>query len=1610
MDVGMHMARRAKPVKAKNSFLQHLTASESIEMQSVASKADSVIALGAKSPKTLMLENPLLHVSEARRLADRARSMGILAARRFREHQLSGDMRRAFGLRHGLHALVAAPSYENLFPTDWEGMALPNAVEASTSPLAYLVALYRKAVALEQGESNAFKLLLAERRPDLAEHVLDTAAVHNPCSTLSVVNEVMESAIRRHQAAQNEPADVDQILANTRYPLLLPYERWQDQINEILVHGGHKLTLGELARRTDAYYQYFFRKGVHSPISDAAMQQSAGLGPNRRALLIEAAYFELAQNEGQRSRRSNPRSRMLNARSLLEEQESFFMDNFGVDSLEKLCRTDVFCIHTAIPRIELDALFALETQAPIRSPNVPSTKLVDSSRFGAVFINAASLPHIEIEIAAEPDGSDVTSRLPHTLLHLTEDRADRLNRLIRLSRWMALSFGEADRLVMAAITAEQEEGAAPRMTVNTLRALGVFHDLRLRHGVKPDDFAAWLDQLSPYGQGNEASQFDRVFNAHSLFSAPLILDGSDFDLQLNDEHDLQTVHQICAALGLNQETFHYLGRMIATAFDMQHLQRTLPVVSAFYRITNLAGYLKLHPIVLMALLEILDDGGESLVRQMAGRPVNSTYQVYGYADILSTLVAVVSCVEWCRDNEIDLVWLIQHVRPAVTPTVATDAEHKLLGELRSRLEPVRITPATLLEAGVPTTIEIPDPEEPGQTIEITPNWLDRLADLVDADGVVKDGIAAVEGAYESSAEKIIHAVLDTLYSEPPGPSALREERAARGQGDAIALEKNKIAETILAVVLRARAAQHAVVQESVADYLRLSAELVLPLIVWASQSVYKLLAWSLKVVDGDTGSLLRRARRLTRAAAEDPTDDSDAFEEALFNLAQLSRLARIAQQFKLDAAMLQNHARTWGKDWFGFEPGVISLQTIYYLSLYARIVKIAQQPAEKLLHYLMLVNDPELFVSDPPPTEDQLRLVRDGAAGKLADFLGWGASEILEVAQSINDYGIVTSIVEFDKLLRCYELCRQTGLNARALLQLGELTLQSPDEQYRAAAQNALGSLTATSLGARNGPVAEVGQSVTTTCTVSPERLVARDPDLNNVAVYTLVIKDLRGKPLHGITVRWDVRDAGSLRKTQTITDEDGVTTIELDPGVIMGVARVRARIGLDQDIYAPPVLVDCDEKTLRIEERTRTAPSRKPLAGEKQAIELFVQLEDRHVVGEHGNFGIDRLIHWETDFGRLLQADVHTDREGKARVKLVSRFDGVCTVYAYYGISSARLPPITFVDRPFLDKDAYKLRVTTTALVNEEIVVNCRLLGLSGDPIAGKTINWTIGDGSPVPSTTDADGIARFATTAPSEAGRVRITASYTEGSEGETPDTIAQEFDILSGLTLVALSRLETVAVATPGGKLLLTVRADSDQDRDAPGEGKKPIARYPVTWRRGSGPPETVDSDEAGRSTFAVPLDVPGEFQVSAGTDSPLQFTIRVIAAPQWAITLDGTPIENPSAPLTLRHGNSYHLQVKPAAGQQLTGEELALTWSGPNVIGLGVTSTPMFGHIRTIETDDGLSWDIRCDGGESAQFALGIRLDALGHVTWLTINLLERSDPPRSFAASRTRGRT
>ncbi|AJP57495.1 hypothetical protein UC34_11610 [Pandoraea vervacti] len=1609
------MGRKAKASVYTSPLIERLTKTQSDAAQQVAQAAGDAVTLGSLSARQWLERRPDLHIDEARQLQQRAAAAAVVVARRFREQELIRSEQTAPDIAQGFEALAKGPQYGNLFDENWAAMARPNAIEARTSPVAYLTMLYRRARSLEaSGAPSPFRLKLDDRRPDIADEILDEQAFNAEIPTLSVSTRVLEFAISAYlkvlSGREDTAPDIDMAMSQVRYPMSMPYEHWATQIREILsLARGERLTLGEVARRVDPKYHYFVDQSMQSTWGDDAMLLSLPLGPNRRELLT-APYFTGTGTD--------------------ESDTDFYLQTFGVNHLTELIDTSIFCARTHTASNALPQLFAVQTAAPVPSENVPGLPPASAAAFGAVYLNGAETPAIAIETLPPPETArrpvradmpqineedDDTEPVnpPHYFTGLTPNRADRIHRIIRLSRWLELSYCETDRLIISAHIAQQSPGA-PAITTNTLRALGVFKDFQMRYGVGAEDFAAWMSTLAPYSlSGDGPSQFDRVFNEPRLHSKPLVLDGGPIEWRsrMGQDPGAQAAQHIAVALGLSPDEFIYVARTLCATLGDRPLTRSLDVVSAFYRIASLARHLSISPTVFVGLLETLGQAGAPVVSQFAGTPRVQAIATLGDTDFLSALVAVEGCVRWCRDNGIDVAWMIQHLRAPSTPQIAGGPEQTLIRSLKNQLATSRITPSVLFEAGIPESLQLSDPpEDPDEDLPapITPDWLCQLSEVVDTDGIVLDGVSGTDVDFETSAAAIIRSAVEALFKGemyecldvgmrisgddadgiPPGRVPLREQ----------------IVDTLISIVVRTRAAQRAIVQEHLGSYLGIAGELVLPLVDWAGQSVYEILGWAWKAIPEPT---LQTARRqidaiLTWPASLHASRDVNRFEASevmLYQLSELRRQAEIVVHFSLDGAMLAQHAQHYRqeesreRDAFGFAPGGKTLRDFYYLRTYRDIVERGHCAPADLLAYLALVNTPGVIDEEGLEAhEGYARLMRDAAAGHVASLIGVGARDVLDAAMIVSPYGIVRRLSDFAGLLRVLHLSQITGLSVIALDRLGRLAEGSGTAEYRQAVQDALACLSASDEehGADAAEVTpEVGQGATSTCTVSKQLLVANWDDASgeddNEARFALTIRDLSGEPLAGVPVRWSQSGVGVIDADSATTDADGVARLTLYPGLTMGMAYVFATLGLDQRIALPAVRVDCDEATVNLHDMD---PPGEALAGEREIMPLSVYLDDLH-----DNRVIGREIRWEvTDGpGRLLRTSSFTDRNGVAQTSLVSRETGTVAVIARFGSGSANVlfTGLRFVDKAYVSGD-YGIRPVTPLLANQAITVRCQVLSLTGRPAPDETVSWIV-DGEPAStSKSDANGFASLDLSALG-VSTIVVTASVHGRS-------VQSQFDIVDGPLATPITPKDQKFIEDAQRLAFVGVRVEASQFPGSgdPGSKRPPISDLPVTWTFPGNETATALTDLAGHSRAPVSLAVPGTHTIKAAPAdlAPVEFSISVVAAPAWIITLDGAEITDL---LSLRVGDTGVLRIKPASGHEhLVGEHVLLTWEGANPTGQGLLATPSYMQIREMSSA-GLEWTLDCrrEPSESARFAIGIRLVDPRHVRWINVRIAPAS---------------
>ncbi len=1509
----------AKSVSALDMLLGH-TRQTKAGISALTQQFSSVLSLSQADIPRLMKQNPQMHITEARDIHARAQAMSVVIARQFREQRLTASVRQANRPPSGIRGLVEGPTYTDMFNPDWANQCPPDAIEATTSPVAYLADLYRFALELEASGDQSAIISLDARRPDLKNLLLDHTALNRVEPTIVLVNEILESSIRGYLdsiALVDKP--VDDALLEARYPNALPFERYTSQINYAL--GRKNYTLGDAIRAADPDYPYFKEPGVHSLLSDIALIQDTGLGPVQQGLLLEAPYFPqdsapahpLSSSRG----RIDPRTRLLRDETDPGTPTTFYLDNFGVGGFVDLQDTQTFCLRTGLTTEELEALLSVGAFATTRSSNVTqgAGQAVDGSLSGSVYINAGASPAMGIETLPAQNGGPGPR---HRLTGSSPDRFDRMNRMIRLSRWLELPFQEVDLLLVASLQAEQQASTVARrvkagdpnpyhITQNTLRSLGLFQIVRKRFGATAEDFAALLYGLGTYGRGKTASQFDRVFNGQALFEVPLILDDQPFSITPENEAERQKINHLCAALGMTYEVFRYVAKVVRQTYAGQSLSWSREVVSAFYRLVKLPRYLGLNTVEALALLELLDDGGSHLVSKLAGVTQIATYYASSNTDTLSVLHALVDFGGWIKENKWGVAQLCQLVLPPATQPIATEAEQGLLEQIHSRLTAALITDSSFAQVGAPDVSVTVKRDELGKEFYASDpiDWFAQLSGFIDegqtgapSRGLVKNLDGETEDSFESALSGQVSKILVDL-----------------------GLAVDELHPKITNMVMRARGAQEALLMEGLASYLSTSADLAKALLIWAHASRYQLLQEVVRVYG---------ARSSTTVEIGD---------EVLLVLQALTKRAIVSSHLGLSPALIAQLVEHY--PWFGLENTEMSLKLVFFLTQYAMALRLSEQNEETLLDYFRLINTLWVDASDADK-----RLIRESAASKLAGFLRWGAREVLASSYHINpDDGVVFSLRDFNTVVRVSLLSHRTGLDARTLLALHLLAPTSVSGAYREAAELALSCLTQS---LQIVHAEEVGQSLNSTITVTPDYLVANRA--GETATYTITLRDFMDVPFEGIRVRW-ATDLGALQQTETVTDKNGVSHTTLGSGPDMGVANVVASYGLGETLKAPGVTIDCDEETIHFIDGTFEGDP--ALANKLEPIYFTL-----NAVDDFGNKAADRAVEWGTSLGEFQRYQTITDQAGRTRAELRSSSAGKSAVIAHYRNGRDwEFIEVEFVSIPYFQY----VRFSTTVVVGIEVEVSCALVELNGTPKEGEEVTWS----SDLPglidevSTTNSDGVATARYVA-SAVGSVTVEAKWQSTSKSSESTVV---YPLAEVVKQEASSDQFLVGSPHP---ILFKVWLELDGEV-AP--------RTLVEWSTTEGVERTSYSDKDGVAVFNSTFKH-GEHVVTArvsGTDDSVTFNVSAMPPVEFTVEMKKGMFDEHS-PLLLSRSvpNNLLVKVTDESGTPIPGVEFKLDFVGEDPALMGVTIQGL-GETQ-LSTLEGVNFGIQASPGDKGTITL------------------------------------
>jgi Salmonella virulence plasmid 28.1kDa A protein len=735
--------------------------------------------------------------------------------------------------------------------------------------------------------------------------------------------------------------------------------------------------------------------------------------------------------------------------TLTTAEQAFLQQSYGVvvtdDSpVWRLADLNEFMKRTNLQAEQVEMLLCQRAYAVRLSPNCPSTNLqhagvtVPSSttkvlpfphanHYGACYVNGTGTgadlydsvtpPTAESIIRDQFDNAmgleQVTSsdekskywRLTKTSL----DRLDRLQRMIRLQRWVNIPFAKLDTLIISAIRAEGDANLGMEINENTLRALGVYRHLNQRHGIDPQEFAALMHDLTPYASGkDQVPLFDQVFNRVQLFDTPLILDQTVFDVDEITPATQKTLLQLCAGLGLQPTEDSLLLIARQTKRHLTTLQRDLPTISSLYRqarIAQLFGYSVADLLTLTGLL-----GGQHYKTALASGRL-SPRTASAPPDILDVLMQLDWAIDWLKDSQQTVAQLQQRLGPnlpiaalvepaggttdALAPEPLPDALLKRLTKLHDDTRRSVVTKEQV------AALDLPDYDDSAPPKKL--NWFERLSngDPLDNNGLLPglDKDLTLVDESESWLSTDIDELLKLLNLKDTVKETCKEK--------------------LTALLLGAHDRQTQLLEGLFQEDAKLPPERCVAVIHWAHSSVYSILL--------------------------------EAFEEEVTpqlieHFQRVSRHAEIALSLRLSNSALRVFLVNPG--WLGEYPHSSSepaLADLYLFERFSHWLHAQSQSEDTVLSYFSLANPPKAKLKNKA-----LRQVANETANSaLARLLDWPEKEV-EVLTGILPEKRACSMVQVDWVRRCQAICQASGLSAKSLLQATDLHDQSSLDDWKA--------------------------------------------------------------------------------------------------------------------------------------------------------------------------------------------------------------------------------------------------------------------------------------------------------------------------------------------------------------------------------------------------------------------------------------------------------------------------------------------------------------------------------------------------------------------------------
>ncbi|MFP3515635.1 Tc toxin subunit A [Pseudomonas sp. SIMBA_077] len=568
------------------------------------------------------------------------------------------------------------PTYAALFKEDWSNFCETSSITALDSPAAYLRALHLFAMQVEKtGKGTGKRIVLGARRPTLKDMVIDSKSLTKQLPMLTIVNETLNEHLQLHlfrNVGLYNNKSVNEVLAMTRYPFELPFDL------------AHQQSLLGLTANTSGLGELNYRMSLKLPLSNASA--------NTYGVVQHPAYEAQFLLSG-----LSPEQITLLTEPFWTEEKSAFKTHYGCDGTTLIQRSH-FMQQTGLNTDQVDELLARGKYRPQPSSNIQSA-LIDTdytALCGARFINISGDSTPRIDLVTNHKGQV-------ELLNISAQRFDRLQRMIRLQRWLDLPFAQLDNLLFSAWRCEIQSDETFQINDNTLRVLGIYRYLNRCYGLKADEFSALLYRLPVHAIGNNDSLFDRLFNSGQLLTPPFELDGMPLEPDATDIVTQTFIFQICAALRLSHTAESFGIVAASTRHYNGALKKDLTTLSSFYRQTRIARLFGLSVMECDQLAELLVDKS---TKEQWVKPSLRPYDPNSLADFLDLLMHMDWAVNWLKRYNINVQQLrYQLLLEKSKPYTNTVKEQlKRLEELHEDCQTRRLTPEDIEAANLPKDV------------------------------------------------------------------------------------------------------------------------------------------------------------------------------------------------------------------------------------------------------------------------------------------------------------------------------------------------------------------------------------------------------------------------------------------------------------------------------------------------------------------------------------------------------------------------------------------------------------------------------------------------------------------------------------------------------------------------------------------------------------------------------------------------------------------------------------------------------------------------------------------------------------------------------------------